>query len=87
MLKEIRNWLEFYAKPGYPDNRAVIDFIECETREVLNSFKAELIGIKNGNIDQKILETILGKKREIQYESYKNWATLMMIWMNDATKQ
>lgn len=86
MLKEVKNWIQYYAKPGYEDKRALHDFIDCESRETVSSFRAEIIGIKNGKVSNDSLEAILGKNRENRYESYPNWAQLMIIWMVEANK-
>ena len=79
MLKNIRNWKMYYAKPGYPDIRAMQDFVECETDETIKAMMAELNGIKNMNFDNHVLQTLLGQNRIAKHKSYPEWAGLMLI--------
>jgi hypothetical protein len=81
MLKQITYWVKTYASGGNPDQRSVQDFVDCETTEVLNTFRAELMGISLGKVDEKILDQMVGTKRKVLYNSYQEWAKLMLMWL------
>ena len=80
MYKYITLWKDSYSL-GRPDNRSVGDFMECETAEVIRAFRAELMGIANGSGDPKVLNTLLGQDRPARYNSWPEWAKMMLLWM------
>ena len=79
--KQVRYFIDTYGKAGIPDQRAVQDFMDCETGESVNSLRGELIGMTNQKFKEEILDTAVGAKRKILYESYDNWARLMLQWI------
>ena len=81
MLKQITYWVKVYGSGGNPDQRAVQDFVDCETTEVLSTFRAELMGISLGKADEKTLDQVVGNKRKVLYNSYQEWAKLMLMWL------
>ena len=52
MLTNIKYWMSYYAKDGYPDKRSMEDFVVVESNETLRALQAELNCIKNGYHDQ-----------------------------------
>jgi len=87
MLKQITYWVKIYGSAGNPDQRAVQDFVDCETTEVLNTFRAELLGISLGRVEEKTLDLIVGNKRKVLHESYQEWSKLMLMWLAAALKK
>lgn len=85
MYPKIKYWLEHYALNS-PDNRAVGDFIECESNEVFSSFRNEIIGISRGSYQPDTLDQLLGRTRAMRYESYDEWAKMVLIWIADYRK-
>lgn len=86
MYKNIKYWLQNYVKEEYGDQRAITDFAEIETREVITSLKNELIGIQQGSYEEDLLIPILGHNRLIRHSAYSSWATLMLQWIAVAQK-
>ena len=81
MLIKIRYWSEYYAKPGYTDDRAIQDYMVCEHAEAISSLRGELVGIKEGYFKDDTLKVLLGPMRETRYGSYQEWAKMMLLWM------
>ena len=80
MYKYLTLWRDSYSL-GRPDQRAVGDFIECETAEVVRSLRAELMGIANGGGDPRTLTTLLGPERMQRHNTWPDWAKMMLLWM------
>lgn len=81
MYPQIKNWKDNYTKDGMPDQRALEDFLACETEENVQSLRRELYGISQGNMNEVVLNSLLGAKRIARHETYPNWASLMIQWM------
>lgn len=81
MYKQVTYWIKHYGSSGAADQRAVQDFMECETTEVVTSLKLELANISQGNFDQENLDKLVGSKRRQRHETYQEWAKLMLLWM------
>lgn len=81
-FKELRFWSHHYAHPELSDDRAISEFMESEPRERVTSLRGEVMAIKNGNYDEKVLEEVIGKNRLARHGSWEHWATLMLLWMN-----
>lgn len=78
---KIRAWMQGYARSDVPDQRAIQDFLECETGEVIRPFQAELMMVAEGKFDKAIFDKVIGVNRRVKYESYENWARLMLQWI------
>ena len=87
MHKYIKMWVDNYAKSGYPDQRAIEDFVECENTEVLAIFRAELTAIASSKYDPEILPQIIGRGRASKHNSYEEWAKIMLLWLANYTKK
>ena len=81
MFKYLTLWRDNYSL-GRPDNRSVGDFIECETAEVVNGLRAELMGIANGNGHPNTLNPLFGQDRLHRHGSWPEWAKMMLLWMS-----
>lgn len=79
--KQLRYFIDTYGKSGIPDQRAVQDFMDCETAESVNSLRGELIGMTNQKYKEEIMDVLLTQKRKALFESYDNWARLMLQWI------
>ncbi len=86
MYKQVVYWVKNYASGGNPDQRCVQDFVDCETTEVLSTFRAELYGISQGNFDEETLDKLIGQKRKVLHGSYDEWAKLMLMWLASYNK-
>ena len=78
---KIKYWIEHYAPPGVEDRRAVHDFLECETEDVVKLFRSQLHVISQGSYDEEVMNKVVGKKRHIKHGSYQEWARLMLLWI------
>jgi len=74
-------WIDNYGSSGIPDQRAVQDFMDCETRELVDGLRNELVGLVQGAVTEEVLDQIVGQKRKGQYGSYVEWGKLMLLWM------
>ncbi len=83
IFRMIKLWLDGYAASGAGDQRALQDFIICESKEALDSFRAELIAISRGNFKPEIMDKFLGKKRLVHFPTYDEWAKKMILWMSE----
>lgn len=77
---KIHYWIRHYAG-NTTDRRAVDDFVECETREVVNPFRTQLYQIAKGNFSEDSLVKIVGKGRKSTYGSFEQWAKMMLLWL------
>lgn len=75
-------WVRDYGSGGIGDQRAVQDFMECETGESVRALQAELIGIGNGRYSQDQLDKTVGIKRREKHGSYDSWAKAMLVWIS-----
>lgn len=87
MHKYLKYWKDNYTKPGMPDKRAVEDFIECETSEIIKLFRLELQSVLQGNYTVESLDVLIGPGRVARHGSYEDWAKLMLQWIAAYLKQ
>lgn len=83
MYAQLKYWAQTYAHPGLEDKRCLHDFLDAESSESIASFKNDLVAVKNGNFDPKILVQIIGYQREIRHKSFQEWAKLMILWASE----
>jgi hypothetical protein len=76
-------WVQNYGQGGIPDNRAVENFMECETREQVSLLRFELELMAQGNFKQENLDKLVGVKRRVKHQSYDGWAKLMLLWISE----
>ncbi len=81
MYTRIPYWIEHYGKAGLPEQKAVEVFMDCETREMISSFRNEIQGIAQGNFQEESLDKIVGVSRKIKFGSYQEWAKLILLWI------
>jgi hypothetical protein len=86
MYEKIKYWHENYGFAGIEDKRAVENFFECETREIVTSLRTELAQVAAGNYNPDSLRKLIGKGRENVYHTYQEWAKMMLQWMAGADK-
>ena len=79
MLPKVKYFLEYYAKSGYSDDRAIADFVTCENDETLNMFRAEVYGITQGSYQNDLLLQFLGKNRELKHQSFVGWGKYALM--------
>lgn len=68
------------------DQKAVRVFKEYESHEKLRRLQSELTWVKNGDVSEKAMERVIGKKRAHKFQGYQHWAELMMIWISQLRK-
>lgn len=81
MYTRIPYWIQNYGNAGIPEQKAVEVFMDCETREMINSFRSEIQGIAQGNFQEESLDKIVGTNRKIKFGSYQEWAKLVLLWI------
>ena len=75
---KVKYFIDIYGKAGLPEPQAIADFIECENREIVRPFQAQLLQIAKGECDEEHLIKICGMKRKVQYGSYQDWAKVVL---------
>lgn len=81
LYQKLSYWVAQYGAADAPDQRAVHDFIECETSEAVRSLQSELIQVVQGNFKVETMDQLLGMKRRVLHGSYDAWAKLMLQWI------
>lgn len=74
-------WVQNYGLSGIPDQKAVENYMECETHEQVKMLRFELEMMAQGNYKQENLDRIVGVKRRFKHDSYDAWAKLMLLWI------
>ena len=80
----ISYFVQNYGHPEVDEQRAVENFIICESPEVLPALIAQLHRIVKGNCNEEVIDQVAGKRRKVKYGSYENWAKLMLLWISQA---
>ena len=80
-LRNLSSWIRDYSGAGIPDQKAVENFIECESVEAVRSLGNELRAIANGMIDDGDLDRTVGMNRKLYHRSYQEWAKAMLLWI------
>ena len=71
-----------YAKSSNSeDQKASRIFLDFETREKLQRLRSELLHIKSGQVSQAVLDQTIGAARKVKYNSYENWAAVMLQYL------
>ena len=78
---KLRAWVQAYGRPDVPDQRAIQDFMECETGEVVRALQGELLMVSEGKYDELIFDQTIGVRRRAKHQTYENWARLMLQWI------
>ncbi|MBN8549674.1 MAG: hypothetical protein J0M12_10195 [Deltaproteobacteria bacterium] len=81
IYSRINYWVQNYGLSGIPDQKAVENFIECETTEAVRLLRFELELLAQGKFNQDSLDHLVGVKRRVKHESYDAWAKLMLQWI------
>lgn len=81
MYKQVIYWVKNYGSAGIPDQKAVHEYIECETTEAIFTLRNELMGISEGKFTEENLDKLVGVKRKLMYNSYSEWAKMMLLWI------
>jgi hypothetical protein len=82
IYNRVAYFVKEYGSSGIPDQRAVQEFMECETAEMIRSLQNELIGLSKGNYDREVMDKVIGVKRRTLFGSYEEWAKLMLMWIS-----
>jgi hypothetical protein len=82
MLVKVPLWIKEYGTGGRPDIDCMKDFLTCETGEAIRGLQAELLAVKNGRAEEKILDKVVGPGRKIKFGSYQQWAQYMLLWIS-----
>ena len=81
-LSNLNRWIRDYSAPGVPDQRAIENFIECETSEAVRSLSNELRAIAAGKLDNMDLDHSIGMNRKFRHGTYQEWAKTMLLWIS-----
>ncbi|MCB0310523.1 MAG: hypothetical protein KDD42_04780 [Bdellovibrionales bacterium] len=84
---KIHFWIQHYGHPGVEDRHAVETFVICESDEILNAFRYQLLTISKGDYDTDILKKLVGRGREARHGSFDEWAKLMLMWLHEYSKK
>ena len=86
-LPTVKEYMKLYAKNmDGNDQKAVAFFKSYESQEKVRRLQAELILLKEGQVDISACDNIVGKKRSSKYGSYEKWGSLMLVWLAEAKK-
>ena len=80
-LRNLNAWIRDYSAAGVPDQKAVENYVECETAEAVHSLVNEIRAIANGKIDEAELDRTVGLNRKLRHMSYQEWAKNMLLWI------
>lgn len=80
MLKYIPEFIKVYGAVGN-DQRAIQDYLECESNEAIAALRAEFVGVAQGSHPIEFLDKSLGAARKIKYGSHEQWAKNVLLWM------
>ena len=68
-----------YAKSSSSDDqKAARVFLDFESREKLQRLRNELVHVKNGQVNPSVLDQVIGLSRKSRYQSYENWASIVL---------
>lgn len=81
IYKSLMNFIRIYGSAGVSDQRAVQDFMECETSETVRSLQSELSAIMSGKFSIEVFDKTVGVKRRLMHNSYQEWARSMLLWI------
>jgi hypothetical protein len=84
---ELIYWKSNYANPGVLDQRAIQAYVDCETRERINSLRTQLHSISKGRYDDALFQKLFGPDRKQRHGSYQEWAKLMLRWLAEYSSQ
>lgn len=82
IYQRVTYWIQNYGQSGIPDQRAVETFMDCETTEAVNLLRFELQLLAEGKFKEEVIAKIVGMNRKVKYNSYTEWAKLMLLWMS-----
>ncbi|MCB0358221.1 MAG: hypothetical protein KDD44_01245 [Bdellovibrionales bacterium] len=68
------------------DPKAVNAFKMYETDEKVRRLQTELVWLKNGRVDPKVCDAVIGRTRAVKYQSYQHWAELCLHWLSSAKR-
>lgn len=77
--KQLRYFVDTYARVDVPDHRALWDFVELEPDERLRTFRLELRSASKKNYDEEVMHNIIGKRRLQRFGSYADWAKHLLL--------
>ncbi len=79
--KQLRYFVQQYGRIDVPDHRAIWDYVELETDEMVRTFRSELRAVSKKNYDEEVMHNILGKRRMVKHGSYDEWARQLLLVM------
>lgn len=82
----VPTWVRDYGSGGISDQRAVQDFMECETAESVRALQSELVAISSGRYSQDQLDKTVGMKRREKHNTYDQWAKAMLLWISSCKR-
>lgn len=85
-FKELVFFMENYNHPESSDQRSIEEFAELEAAERILGLKAEILMVAKDDIDPELLDKVVGKKRQLRYGTYKDWASYMLRWLSGARR-
>ena len=80
MLKHIPEFIKTYGQVGN-DQRAIQDYMECESNESIAALRAEFVGVAQGAHPIEFLDQSLGLARKVKFGSHEQWAKNILLWM------
>lgn len=80
----ISQWIKEYGVAGSDDQRSIVDFLEIEAHEAIQSLRGELFALSNGRYTETTMDKLVGPARRQRHGSYEEWAKVMLRWMAKA---
>jgi hypothetical protein len=65
------------------EKRALQVFKDFESKERLMRLQRDLIAVKDNKVSEAICDQVIGKSRIAKFQSYSNWAKIMLLRMNE----
>lgn len=83
----IKDYESKYAKSMEGnDLKALRTFRDYESSEKVRRLQQELQWIKGDMVAEDVLDEVIGKKRKSKWQSYSQWASMMLQWLASCKK-
>lgn len=81
-IPNLQNFMKVYGQSFEGNDQKAFDtFRMFESDEKLRRVRGELMAIKNGKVDPRVMDNIIGKSRTVRFKSYERWAGVALQWL------
>lgn len=81
-LPGVDHYNRMYANSlAHDDKKALKLYKEYESADWQRKLRIDVTNVKNGRVDEKVCDRIIGKKRKSRHQNYEGWGQVMLIWL------